>query len=383
MKSRKSRFGRSAQEEDDRVRRADEWVDTVDVHAAAASPDEVPADRSPFDTTGLDETSPEPYGSGHGFNGLADDEPVEVRGWTRRSDNPIEEIEYYIDTVLGTQHDPRLRRRALQASELGLETEAHRGFIPTKVKGLPNDVPMALPFPHNELRGARLVYETQGGYVIELERVVDGDAQNIDRQFYTVSRIGRVEQVLDRMRALEGRLGPAATSAPASTSPGPAPTAEKPLPGDRQSAREAPAGEPSGAWPEHVDSPWGGVPADHQPPAPATERPTSPADDTAGVTYGDEPNRAHDSEEAEGDEPDDAPKRGLGGLFGRRKRGDAEEGEARDAETFADSLPDKASDDDESSRPKRGLGGLFGRKKRDDARDESSADDDEPVPPAP
>ena len=397
-KSRRRLFGRR-KEEPTEIRSETEWVDTL---RAAEGDEEPPLAGSPFATedvddepsglpeapaftgtptyraTGGDEHLPEEAAevgdevvirerslyrpeklalenrvrSAHQHRGESD--AFYEKSWTRRTGESMEDIHNYIDNVIGTEIDPS-RRRERRARAGYRPTTGDEGTASVHVEGLEQDIMLAFSFPREEFRGARVVYETEGGYVVEVTRAVGNDDDRRETQYYTVSRVGEVGHVLDKMRAREAeRLARERGVAPV------APIAE-PEPDD---ASTEPIVEP----PEPADV--GAPGAAHD-----TKAPEEPADEPAAGGHGAAPQLTADDtrankfgalfkrkdEDADADNP--APAHAdegsgtadnLAGKFGKMFKRDKDDDEAAD---------------DEDGGKKRGLTGLLKRGKGDESSD--------------
>jgi hypothetical protein len=215
-----------------------EWVDTL---RAQPDPEEEPPleDQSPF-MAGEPEAEPmqaEPE---------AEPEPAPEnyrveRQWRRRHKDEMDEIHNYIDRVIGTDRDPLLRHKRLAEIGINRHTGKKRDLASVDVEGLDEELMIAFTFPKEELRGARMVYETEGGYVIEVTRAVGGDDEATERQYYTVSRVGSVAHVLDKLRAKE--IQEKLQQSESSNQPAGSPTSLEEAP----AGQDEPTGEPAQA----------------------------------------------------------------------------------------------------------------------------------------
>lgn len=191
-----------------------EWVDTL---KAAPEPEPVEEDEpeSPFmagESFTQEEPEPEPEPEPAPLPELdeapepepAPQEQFQVeRRWRRRHQDEMDEIHNYIDRVIGTDLDPLERHKRLADLGPRRHSSVRREFATVDVEGLDEELMIAFTFPKEELRSARMVYETEGGYVIEVTRAIGGDDETIERQHYTVSRVGSVAHALDKLRARE------------------------------------------------------------------------------------------------------------------------------------------------------------------------------------
>lgn len=381
-KGRRRRFGRGRKDDPKEVRSETEWVDTLVAHAEG---EEAPVSGSPF-AAGEEETetpdvpelpeAEEPTGEvgaelpadvhdvddeylirekqlprpeklalenqvreGHPHKGERD--AFYEKSWTRRQADSHDEIRNYIDNVLGTDLDRQRRERRGRAS-VGARRAAGQGAAPVHVEGLEGDILIAFTFPKEEFRSARVVYETEGGYVVEVTRAVGNDEARLETQYYTVSRVGEVGHVLDKMRAREAErrareegIEPVAPVARPETEPVPEPPAEPPAA-------------------EDVGAP-GATEADKEPQE-AVEEPR---------------HEGAQAEEAEPEEEEGGKKKGFG-LF-KRKKGDEEEPAEGAPGSPAESEAPEAVQEEDGGKKKFGL---FKRKK---GEDEAEAESEEPA----
>lgn len=218
QESKKGRFSRGRRKKAD-GHSATEWVDTL--HAAEDAQDAEPTTGSPFaagddPVEGLPEepeASPEvdaaafdkapPAGLEAPHAAMSEEEALEYeRSWKRRHHEGLDDIHHFVDNVIGTSLDPA-RRRRLGGREVGIADtrEVSRSKqTQVRVEGLDEEFLIAFTFPEDEFRGAHVVYETEGGYVLDVRRAIGGDDNQITSQYYTVSRMGEVSHVIDKMR---------------------------------------------------------------------------------------------------------------------------------------------------------------------------------------
>lgn len=232
-----------------------EWVDTL---VAQREPEPEPEEESPFQAGAEAEPEEPPELPPP----PATDEFVTERQWRRRQHDEMDQIHSFIDRIIGTEHDPVVRHRKL--SGLGVARRAgptRRDLANVSVEGLEQELMIAFTFPREELRSAKVVYETEGGYVIEVLRAVGGDERNQQRQYYTVSRMGSVAHTLDKLRAqeIERRVQRDEARAAQRSAEPPRVEAEpppaEPEPGEPEEAPEAETPAPGAAPPSEADEP--------------------------------------------------------------------------------------------------------------------------------
>ncbi len=365
-----------------------EWVDTL---RAQPEPEPEPEEEpeSPFMAgEGLAEQEPEPEPAPlpevEEEPEPAPQEQYQVeRRWRRRHQDEMDEIHNYIDRVIGTDLDPLERHKRL--ADLGPRRHhgPRRDIASVNVEGLDEELMIAFTFPKEELRSARMVYETEGGYVIEVTRAIGGDEAQVERQHYTVSRVGSVAHALDKLRAREiDRRVQARQQA----------TAETPAPQEDEYTAEdtgEDTGEDSGEDamdPAAFEQERGESSLDETPQGYAssytsetehvgrqTRAPEAPAPETMESTEDDE--AAEDDEEA----PEQAKGGLIGGFASRFKRG-GEPSQTQDEPPAETDLSRQAVDEEgetakplpepedqaqeEESKPSK-IGGLFKRKDKE------------------
>ncbi|MBW3584073.1 MAG: hypothetical protein KY455_13360 [Euryarchaeota archaeon] len=333
-------FGRRSEtEEPEQIRSETEWVDTL------------------YSYEGDDEEDVGAPFEGESLAGLPE-EPGERTGWKRRTHDSIDEIESYIDNVLGTPHDPFHRLTRPSAREYGLgETRKGSELHRTRVEGLDQEILIAFPFPADEFEGARVIYETEGGYVLEVKRATGGDKRKVETHHFTISKVGAVAHVLDKLRHLDE------------------PTMERAIEERAEADSRAPPGPTAGQNKEPVYEAEPGFSdrgASNTPTIPS-EHAEAPSEAPAGTDPGIAPLE---------EEPSKKEKKSL---FGRRKKDEGVQPDApSETQTEAPVPGGETPGEDETieTKEKKGLLGRFGRKKGEagegEAESAPGAEDSEP-----
>ena len=276
------------------------------------------------------------------------------QGYVQRSPMRLDQIHAYIDEHLPSKRVPPPMRPKRAPPPI---SPRRSGGRPAKIVG----VPIA-----GDVLDQKIVYETSGGYVLEVtERGVNGE---VERSYYTISRVEQVGHALDALR--EGRPERAAARAPTfeeakraleSAPPAPEPTAEP----------EWPAPE-SEAWPESESRPWpeAGPDAGESAAEPSAPEPTMVEFQPEGETTPPEP---------AAEEPGRFGK--LAGKLRFRRKKKEEESSAMPPIAAPGEPSALAPEESEGKEEKRGRLRLFGRKKEQPAEEAAAPTTGTPTEP--
>lgn len=351
-----------------------EWVDTLRARPEPAAEEET---ESPFmageapappEPEPAPEPEPEPEPQRH-------EEYRIERRWRRRHQDEMDEIHAYIDRVIGTDRDPMVRHRKLADIGARRHPPKSRSIGSIEVEGLEEELMIAFTFPQEELRSARVVYETEGGYVIEVTRAVGGDDDRLERQHYTVSRVGSVAHALDTLRGREIEQEVRKSETRHSTTQEPAQAYmphDVPVESERDAPHEAPQAEVAEVREEAEPPEQGedtktgimGFASRLRRGRTDTETPMEPAEQDEAEA----PEPIQESQEApeqEEENPGEGGRRGIGSFFKRAQPEDQGEAQTDDVAPATElgaveEPPETAPEEPSAAKTnKGGLGGLF------------------------